>query len=200
MIDDWVWIGIAKRHTTGGEDEGRGRPGFVDVSSRKFCEFGDPAADVGPVRVEFRALQSWVEDAEIGGGVGTAAGHPLPACGVAGEIGIDEGVPEPSRASLPGDQQVFDEERRRYHADAVVHPACVPELAHAGIDDGVSCLAALPCQEAADIVAIGEARVFGFEGLFRQGWPVDEKVGGEFAPDKFALKGVAAAVGGSAGG
>ena len=46
-------------------------------------------------------------------GVGAAAGDPLPAERVVGEVGIDQRVPEPARALLPGDQQVLDQERRR---------------------------------------------------------------------------------------
>lgn len=58
--------------------------------------------------VEFFALCDGVEDAEKGHGVGSAAGTPLPAKGVVGEIGVNEGVPEPASAVLPGLECVFD--------------------------------------------------------------------------------------------
>jgi len=72
------------------------------------------------------ALRHRVEHAEERLGVGAAAGRPLPAERVVRQIGVDERIPEPLGAFLPGEEQVFGEERADDHADAVVDPALVP--------------------------------------------------------------------------
>ena len=60
-------------------------------------------------RVKLLALCTRVEDAEVRGRVTPAAGDPLPAAGVIAEIGVDQRVPEPRLAGLPGNQQVLDQ-------------------------------------------------------------------------------------------
>jgi hypothetical protein len=94
--------------------------------------------------VEALALAHRVEDAEVGRRIGAAAGAPLPALGVVGEVGVHQRVPEPARALLPGQAQVLGQQRGDDHAHPVVHPAAVPELAHAGVDDGDAGAPALP--------------------------------------------------------
>ena len=76
---------------------------------------GTPAASrreshVAAGAVELLALRDRREDAKIRRRVRAAAGAPLPAERVAGEVGVHQRVPKPGRARLPGEAQVFDEE------------------------------------------------------------------------------------------
>ena len=79
-------------------------PGLERPGLGQRAQLGDPAADIVALRVEFFGLADRVEEAEIWRGVGPAAGGPLPAEGVVGQVGIDQGVPKPGRALAPGDQ------------------------------------------------------------------------------------------------
>src|SRR5215207_6863037 len=56
---------------------GGGSPRFVGGFAGEGGQFGDPAVDVGGVRVELPALGDRVEDAEVRRGVRAAARHPL---------------------------------------------------------------------------------------------------------------------------
>src|SRR3546814_2003326 len=78
-------------------------------------QFRQPPADVGGVDIEFLGLQRRIEDAEIGCGIGAAAGGPLPAEGVVGQIGVEQRVPEPACAFLPRNQQI-DRTSTRLHS------------------------------------------------------------------------------------
>lgn len=44
----------------------------------------------------------------------------------------------------PVDVEVLCEECRANHSDALLHPACLPQLPHAGIHHGEASLALLP--------------------------------------------------------
>ena len=61
---------------------------------RAFCAGADLSA--GSETFDADAREDRVEDAEIGRGVGAAAGGPLPAQGVVGEVGVDERVEHPA--------------------------------------------------------------------------------------------------------
>ena len=45
---------------------------------------------------------------KYGCGIGSAASSPLPAQRVLSQVCIDQSVPKPVGAFLPGDEQVFD--------------------------------------------------------------------------------------------
>ncbi len=140
------------------------------------------------LRVELFPLQHRVEDAEEGSGVRAATGRPLPAERVVGEIGVDQRIPEPLRAILPGDEQVLHEERGDDHAHAVMHPTGGPKLAHAGIDDGVTGVATFPCAERGRVGAPGEGFIFRTERAIGGVGEVIEQMVGELAPADFAEK------------
>ena len=151
------------------------------VSAGRLRELGHPAAHIVAVGIELLALQDGIEDAEIGRGVGAAAGDPLPARGVVGGIGVDQRVPEPALADAPVDQQVLGQERRRDHAHAIVHPAGRPELAHAGVDDRIAGAAALPGLDGVVLVA-REGVELRPEVALGEVAEVEEQVVGELAP------------------
>src|SRR5262249_15495873 len=50
----------------------------------------------------------------------------------------------PALALGPARKQVLHQERRDHHAHPVVHPAGLPELAHAGVDDRIAGATLLP--------------------------------------------------------
>ena len=72
---------------------------------------------------------------------------------------------EVALAHAPVDEEVFGEERGYGHAGAVVHVACVIELAHGGVDVGVAGLALGPFGEELVVIFPSDVGLFGFEWL-----------------------------------
>jgi hypothetical protein len=66
-----------------------------------------------------------------------AARDVLPTEDVTLEVRIQERVPEVLHAPPPRELQELDAEAGGDHPDLVVEPAGRPELAHAGVDQGV---------------------------------------------------------------
>lgn len=73
--------------------------------------------------------------------------HVLPAKGITLEVCIQEHIPEVLQPPLPWQQQVLHQERCSEHTGTIVHPPSHPQLAHRGINDGVSCQPLAPCTE-----------------------------------------------------
>ena len=188
MLDDGARIGLAQGYAGGAQDQGIGGPGAVDDGVGEAGQFRDPAADVAAISVEFLALAHGAEDAEVGGGVGAGAGDPLPAGGVVGAVGVEQGVPEPGLALSPVDQQVFDQEGRHQHADAVVHEAGGPQFAHAGVDHRIAGLAPCPGGEAGRIIAPREGVEGGLEVAGLHLRVVEQQGVAELAPAQFGLE------------
>ena len=92
----------------------------------------------------------------------------------------------------PVHAQVLGQPAGHDHAHAVVHPARVPELAHAGIDDrhaGAALAPGIePCLQRPRPAEIGEARVQRLVGHLRE---VVQDVVGELAPAQFGEETVA---------
>ena len=89
----------------------------------------NPLFDILEVLVELLLLGIRVEHAEVRRGVRTAAGGPLPAAVVAGQVEIEQFFGEVSFPPTPVDEQVFGEETGGNHAYAVVggfKPLCPP--------------------------------------------------------------------------
>ena len=116
----------------------------MNVRRRQVRELGNVAPDELALGIEAFGLQGRIEDADKRRGVGAAASAPLPAQRVVGQVGVDQGVPEPACTDLPGDEQVLDQEGCDGHTYTVVHPAGLPQLAHAGVDQRVAGASALP--------------------------------------------------------
>ena len=154
-----------------------------------------PAVRVAAVGVELLPLARRVEDPKVGCGVGAAAGRPLPAERVGGEVGVDERVPEPPRPLEPRHPQVFHQEARHDHPHAVVHPAGRPELPHAGIDDRIARAAPLPGPQADRVVRPGKLRVVGPQRRVARVRKVEQQVIGELPPAELAEIGLGAAAG-----
>jgi len=99
------------------------------------CQFRAPLSYIGFSRVEAFALADRVKDTEEGCSICTAARSPLPAKRIAGQISVYQRIPEPCGTCSPADELVLGQKARCDHADSIVHPASLPELAHAGIDE-----------------------------------------------------------------
>ena len=66
-----------------------------------------------------------------------------------------------------------------------MHPACLPELTHAGVDDRISRLPTLPSLQRSGRASPFERIEFGTEALTVQLGVMEKQVIGEFAPRKF---------------
>ena len=68
----------------------------------------------------------------------------MPAAVVGGEVEVIELVRKVTLAAPPIDAEVFGQERRYHHAQAVVHVASLVELTHRGIDQRIAGAALAP--------------------------------------------------------
>lgn len=102
-------------------------------------------------------------------GVDACAGAEAPSAVVGCEVAVNEVFHEKALAQAPVEEEVFGQEGGDGHAGAVVHGACVPELAHGGIDEGVACFAFAPGLEVRGVVFPCYVGVFGFEGFVHAG-------------------------------
>jgi len=167
---------------------GEGEAGFgglVEEGGGDVLELGDPLLDVGAVGVEADALEPGVLDAEVGGGVGSGAGGPLPAAVVAGVFAIDELLHEEGFAEPPVAVQVFGEEHGGDHAEAIVHEAGLQELAHARIDDGEAGGAGGPALEIGLGAGPGESDPVGRKLLLKDVRVMPEDGDVELSPGEF---------------
>lgn len=124
-----------------------------------------PLPDVLPVRIEPLALQCRVEDPEVRLGIHARAGAEAPSTVIGSEVTINEVFHQVSLAHAPVDQKVFGEEGRGCHACAVMHVACVIELAHSGIDEREASAAFAPSLEEVHVVFPFYLGVFWFVRL-----------------------------------
>src|ERR1700750_2323937 len=101
MLDHWTGVVIPQLHSGLLQNRGWRVPRLVNPLIRQSCKFRDPLSYISALWIESGCLSHRVEDAKIGGGIGAAARHPLPAEGVAGQVRIDQRVPEPACALIP---------------------------------------------------------------------------------------------------
>ena len=80
---------------------------------------------------------------------------------------------------------MFDQEGGHDHPHPVVHPACRPQLTHAGVHQRIAGAAALPGLQPFGIVAPGHGLVFRAEGPVDDGREMVEQMGREVAPAQF---------------
>ena len=66
MVNNGIWIGGAQTYARSGEFDGRSLPWAMDQLVGQARQFGDPAADIIALRIEFLALAKGVENPEIG--------------------------------------------------------------------------------------------------------------------------------------
>ena len=151
-----LWFGLNFNHRYA-------RPVQLVKAAIEAGELGNPPTNVGAVGVELSTLGGWVEDPEVGGGVGAGAGDPLPVAGVLRDVGVDQVMAEETFASAPVDEEVLDQEAGADHSDAVVHPPGLGQLAHAGVHDGITGATGAPPFEAVGVVSPGNVVILRFE-------------------------------------
>ena len=169
------------------------RPRLMDPFVAQPGKFWDEAPYILATGVEPLTLQDGIEDAEVGRGVGAGAGDPLPVRRIVRRIGVDQRIPEPGFAGAPIDQEMLDQERGDDHADAVVHAAGAPELAHAGVDDRIAGAALLPAPEIGCALPPGELVEAGVDIVGGKVRMAAHQVIGELAPRQLLTEGVDAA-------
>jgi hypothetical protein len=170
MVDDWQRIRLSECDPRSLEVGRSGSARLVDTGRTKASELGDPRANVATVGIEFDRLAGGVEHSEIGSGVGAGPGDPLPVSGILGDIGVDQVVSEETFAFSPVDEEVFDQEAGTDHANPVVHPPGLGQLAHSRVDDGIAGTAGAAAFEAVGIIAPRNVVVAGLErGLGKVG-------------------------------
>ena len=119
---------------------------IVDTGIVEIGQFGHVLADIGRC-VELLALRERRHDPYEHIAVDPGATDPLPIDAVVAVIGIYQAVPVPLLAEAPVDQQMLHQKAGADHPYAVVHPAGLPQLSHAGIDNGIAGHALLPAFE-----------------------------------------------------
>ena len=75
-----------------------------------------------------------------------------------------------------------------------MHDTGVPELAHAGIDDGVTGFTTLPALQCGFIIRPRKIGIFWLERLIRKIWKVMQQVIRKFTPENFLQKLFTAAI------
>ncbi|MNG95385.1 hypothetical protein D3C79_544210 [compost metagenome] len=94
-------------------------------------------------------------------------------------------------ALAPVDQQVLAEEHGDDHAQAIVHPAGVQQLAHGGIDDRKTGAALFPGLEVGGRIAPGQGLGVGAEGAVpRDLWITVQDVFVELSPEQLVDPGL----------
>src|ERR1700722_20265748 len=186
VIDDGLRIGLAKFRARACQFKRRRTPWLVNDAVRQVRELRHPAPDIEAIGIELFALQYWIEYAEVGGGIGAAAGDPLPVGGIAAGVGVDQRVPEPFFSLAPIDQEMLDQKRRHHHPHPVVHDAGVPEFAYPGIDDGIAGLAALPRLQRHVVALPWKGVERRLEISICEARHVKQKMAAEFTPAQFA--------------
>ena len=122
------------------------------VLSGSFLDYGISRADDLPsLRVEHAEHPTAGNPLRIkGGGEGgivPATGGPLPAPHIAGLLKIQEMFGEPGFAPTPINQQVLGQKAGHHHANPVVHPTFLQQLAHPRIHKWISSFALFPSIE-----------------------------------------------------
>jgi len=152
-------------------------------------QLGHPPSDVLHFGIEFYGLDFRIEEAEIGGGVASAAGGPLPVAVVGGEVIVEQLLRKIAFAPEPVVQEVLAEKAGGDHAHAVVHKAGGVEFTHTGIDDGIAGPPFAPALKLFRFLAPGNGGVLGLEGLIDDVGEAGEDRHEEFPPDQLTQPG-----------
>ena len=89
-----------------------------------MLELGNPLPNIRAVWIPSLPLCRGIEDAEVGLSVSAGGGRPLPASIIRSRVTVDEALEKEAFAFAPVYEEVFGEEARNDHADAIVHPTC----------------------------------------------------------------------------
>jgi hypothetical protein len=104
--------------------------GWVHLS-----QFRNPVLDILAGRIVVFGLTPRILNPEIGSGVGSGSGGPLPAPIVGGDIPVHQFLHKILFTFLPVEVQIFGQEHGHDHPDPVMHETGRAQLSHSGIDD-----------------------------------------------------------------
>ena len=142
----------------------------------------NPIFDIGEVVVKFLDLLVGVENPEVRRGIGPAAGNPLPAGCVIGQICIHQRIPEPGLSQMPMQAQILHQKGADNHPHPVMHIASAVKLAHAGIDNRIAGLAAGPGLQGGAVLAPVKRIKARLQGARRQLRKLGQQMIGKFPP------------------
>ena len=131
---------------------------FMNPFCRHGSQFRHVASQIMPIRIEFFTLERWVKDAIPLHRIRSGRGTPLPVSVVGRHISIHQVLHEVSLAALPIDPKVLDQKRRHHHTHTIMHPACLIQLAHAGIHNRISGTAFTPGRKEPVALRTGRTR------------------------------------------
>ena len=160
-------------------------PGCVDLGRVERRHFGHVTPDEAAVRVEALRLRDRIEDPEVGLRIAARRRRPLPAAVVRRQVEVDQRVGEVPLAPAPVDEQVLHEERRRHHAQPVVHVPGGVQLPHRGVDERIAGGSVAPRGELRLVVRKREVRVLRLEARADDVRVVPEDLRVEVPPDEF---------------
>ena len=158
----------------------------MDIFVGDLGQFRHVTPDEFAFRVKLFGLRHRVENPEIGLGIAAAGGRPLPAAVVGREIEIIELFGEVSLAMPPVDAEILGQERGDDHAQPVVHPAAVLELAHRRINQRIAGPALAPGGQSLRPVCPLNGVVLRLEGMTGHVRVAVENHEIEIPPDQFA--------------
>lgn len=150
-----------------------------------------PGLNVSELFVEFFRLCTRIKNPEVGRGINPATRYPLPVADIARHFIVQQFLREIRLAPAPIDQQMFAQETRSDHAYAIVHGAGCIELAHTGVDDGITGGAFAPALEFRLIVAPLDSIVLRLEAALWRMREMPENLTEELAPDQFIAENIA---------
>ena len=144
MIDDRPWIIPAYRYAAALLLRFWHAPRCVNPFVGHILQLGDVAPNELAQRVEFFRLRHRVENAKPRLRIAARGSRPLPAPIVRRQVVVDQAVGKPALTEPPVDPQILGQERRRHHAQAIVHIAAARHLPHRRVDQRVTCFPLVP--------------------------------------------------------
>src|SRR3954447_16357042 len=148
---------------------------------------GRPAACVGAAGGMALGLPRWVVEARVERrGVDADRRDPLPVAVVGGDVAVEQVAHEVLLAAAPVHVQILDEKAGRDQPRAVVHPARLEQLAHAGVDHREARAAVAPGVEVLVRTRPLDRVEVALEGVARVARVVQQHVRVEVAPGELA--------------
>ena len=154
----------------------------MDRIALDILQLRHPFPNINSLRIKLLALQRGIEDAKVRLRIDASTRAKTPASVVGSKVSVNQSRHEILLAQAPVEQEVLGEEASRNHAASIVHVACVIELAHCGVDEGIARAAISPCGEVFVVVFPFDVCVLWLEAFVHAGGWLAEPIGqgGEF--------------------
>ena len=144
VVHDGVRVVLAQRHPCRLQLQRRSHPRCVEGLVGQLGQLRQVAADKTSVGVELLALADGVEDTEIGLRITAAGAGPLPATVVGRQVEVVQLLGKIVFAPAPVQPQIFTQETRHHHPQAVVHVPRLVDLRHGRVHQRVAGAALAP--------------------------------------------------------